>query len=127
MHINKKIRSGLLRTVRGRRVHSAVWYLQQGFQTEQLVLQQTAVLSHVFEGELVEHLHVAVVPTVGGSEARRQPLGLEAVVVLKSVVAPEMRDKNKTRRRRSLGLLLGTYSPSRLGHFGAPHRPNLLS
>lgn len=70
-------------------------YLQQRSQPEQLVLQQTAVLSHVFEGELIQHLHVAAPPTIGGSEAGRQPLGLEAVVVLDSVVAPEAGDKNR--------------------------------
>lgn len=49
----------------------------------------------MFEGELVEHLHVAAAPTIRGSDARRQPLGLEAVVVLESVVAPEAGDKNR--------------------------------
>lgn len=93
--------------------HAAVCsYLQHRFQPQQLVLQQTAVLSHVFEGELIQHLHVAAPPTIGGSEAGRQPLGLEAVVVLDGVVAPEVGRQKQKGRWGSLGLPLGT---SRLG------------
>lgn len=101
--ILKKIRLGFFDEYQGPSgpfcsapTHAAVCsYLQQRFQPQQLVLQQTAVLSHVFEGELIQHLHVAAPPTIGGSEAGRQPLGLEAVVVLDSMVAPEVGDKNR--------------------------------
>lgn len=106
MPINKKIRSAVLMTTRVLLVPSVprqhtrlcCSYLQHRFQPEQLVLQQTAVLTHVFEGELIKHLHVAAAPTIGGSKARRQPLSLEAVVVLESIVAPEVGDKNRRRR-----------------------------
>lgn len=53
----------------------------------------------MFKGELVEHLHAAAAPTIGGSEARQQPLSLEAIVVLDSVVAPKVERQKQTRRR----------------------------
>lgn len=94
------IRGLLAPSVLRRHTRLCCSYLQQRFQPEQLVLQQTAVLSHVFEGELIEHLHVAAASSIRGSEARRQPLGLEAIVVLESVVAPEVGDKQQTDNRR---------------------------